>query len=61
MVLVGDLSGAVPEERRATLEYWGGRLKTMIARSLADDEERLDLSKEDRQGIGVPRQRSLGV
>jgi hypothetical protein len=32
----------------------------MIARSFADDEERLDASKEDRQGIGVPGQHSSG-
>ena len=54
--VVADLTRAVPEERRATLEYWGARLKTTIARSFADGEERLDASKEDRQGFGVPRQ-----
>jgi|SRR5580700_807758 uncharacterized membrane protein len=58
--LVADLAQAVPEERRATLKYWDGRLKTTIARSFADGEERLDASKEDRQGFGVPRQHSSG-
>src|SRR5271157_187055 len=56
--LIADLTRAVPEERRATLAYWGARLKTTIARSFADGEERLDASKEDRQGFGVPRQHS---
>ena len=56
--LVADLTQAVPEERRATLKYWRGRLQTTIARSFADGEERLDASKEDRQGFGVPRQHS---
>jgi uncharacterized membrane protein len=56
--LVADLTQAVPEERRATLRYWDGRLKATIARSFADGEERLDASKEDRQGFGVPRQHS---
>ncbi|MGA3315306.1 MAG: DUF2254 domain-containing protein [Candidatus Korobacteraceae bacterium] len=56
--LVADLTRAVPEERRATLEHWNGRLKTTIARSFADGEERLDASTEDRQGFGVPRQHS---
>ena len=54
--LVADLKRAVPKERRATLEYWSARLKTTIARSFADGEQRLDASKEDRQGFGVPRQ-----
>ena len=56
--LVADLTRAVPEQRRATLRYWDARLKTTIARSFADGEERLDASKEDRQGFGVPRQSS---
>ncbi len=56
--LVADLTRAVPEERRATLKHWNGRLKTTIARSFADNEERLDASTEDRQGFGVPRQHS---
>jgi uncharacterized membrane protein len=56
--LVADLTRAVPEERRATLKHWNGRLKTTIARSFADGEERLDASTEDRQGFGVPRQHS---
>jgi uncharacterized membrane protein len=55
--LVTDLALVVPEERRPTLRYWDARLKATIARSFADSEERLDASKEDRQGLGVPRQR----
>ena len=58
--LVADLTQAVPEERRETLKYWDRRLKTTIARSFADGEERLDASREDRQGFGVPRQHSSG-
>ena len=56
--LVADLTRAVPEQRRATLKYWDGRLKSTIARSFIDGEERLDASKEDRQGFGVSRQHS---
>jgi uncharacterized membrane protein len=54
--LVTDLTQAVPEERRPALKYWDARLKTTIARSFADGEERMDASREDRQGLGVPRQ-----
>ncbi len=56
--LVADLTEAVPQERHATLKYWDSRLKTTIARSFADGEQRLDASREDRQGFGVPRQHS---
>jgi uncharacterized membrane protein len=56
--LVNDLIPAVPEERRIALRYWVARLKTMIARSFADGEERIEASKEDRQGLGVPRHAS---
>jgi uncharacterized membrane protein len=58
--LVADLTLAVPEERRATLKYWDGRLKARIARSFEDTEERQEALKEDRQGLGVPRRHSSG-
>jgi len=58
--LVADLTRAVPEEHRPALRYWDARLKATIARSFADSEERLDASKEDRQGLGIPRQHSRG-
>jgi uncharacterized membrane protein len=58
--LVTDLTLAVPQERRPTLKYWDGRLKATIARSFEDGEERLEALKEDRQGLGVPRQHPSG-
>ena len=56
--LVADLIVAVPDERRPALMHWDGRLKATVARSFPDGEERLDASKADRQGLGVPRQPS---
>jgi uncharacterized membrane protein len=56
--LVSDLIPAVPEERRPALRHWDVRLKASIARSFADDEERLEALKEDRQGLGIPRHSS---
>jgi uncharacterized membrane protein len=53
--LVSDLSHVLSEERLPALRYWRARLKSTIARSFADGEERLEASKEDRQGLGVPR------
>jgi len=57
--LVADLTNAVPDQRRPALKHWGVRLKERVARSFPDIEERMDASKEDRQGLGVPRQDSL--
>jgi uncharacterized membrane protein len=51
--LVRDLALAVPQERRAKIEYWNGRLKATIARSFVDGEARLEAMQEDRQGLGV--------
>jgi len=53
--LITDLKNTVPEERRPALRYWDARLKATVARSFAGSEERLEASKEDRQGLGVPR------
>jgi uncharacterized membrane protein len=58
--LVTDLTQAVPEKRRPTLKYWETRLKAAVARSFADNEERMDATREDRQGLGAPRQRPSG-
>ena len=54
--LLADLLMAVPEERRAMVKYWHGRLKAAITRSFSDTEQRMEALKEDRQGLGVPRQ-----
>jgi uncharacterized membrane protein len=56
--LIADLSHAVPKERRPALESWDVRLKAIIARSFVDSDERLEASKQDRQGLGAPRQHS---
>jgi uncharacterized membrane protein len=58
--LVTELTQAVPQERRTALKYWNGRLKATIARSFEDGEERSEAMKEDRQGLGVPRQHPAG-
>jgi uncharacterized membrane protein len=56
--LVADLQHSIPEERRSALKYWSARLKTTIARSFPDSEERMEASREDRQGLGASRQTS---
>ena len=55
--LISDLIEALPQERRPALEHHRERLNATIARSFADEEEKLQASVEDRQGLGVPRAR----
>jgi uncharacterized membrane protein len=54
--VVNDLIGVVPEDRRPALRHWDVRLKTTIAHSFPDHEDRQEASKEDRQGLGMPRE-----
>jgi uncharacterized membrane protein len=56
--LIADLSRSVRKERLPALEYWDARLRAIIARSYADNEERSEASKQDRQGLGAPRHSS---
>ncbi len=55
--LLDDLISAVPDARRPALNVWQGRLRVSITRSFADGPDRQDASTDDRQGLGVPRQR----
>jgi uncharacterized membrane protein len=52
--LISDLIAALPRERHPALEYQRERLNATIARSFADDDEKLEASVEDRQGLGIP-------
>ncbi len=53
--MISDLIAALPQERHPALEHHRERLNATIARSFADDEEKLEASVEDRQGLGIPR------
>jgi uncharacterized membrane protein len=55
--LLGDLIAALPQERHEALKRHQNRLDTTIARSFPDQEEKLEASIEDRQGLGTPRRR----
>jgi len=52
--LISDLIAHVPEGRRLALRHWHGRVSATIARTFADEVERAEALKEDRQGLGVP-------
>jgi uncharacterized membrane protein len=53
--MISDLIAALPQERHPALEHHRERLNATIARSFSDEEEKLEASAEDRQGLGVPR------
>jgi uncharacterized membrane protein len=53
--LISDLIAALPPERHPALEHHRERLNATIARSFSNEEEKLEASVEDRQGLGVPR------
>jgi uncharacterized membrane protein len=54
--LLADLKIALPEERQAGLTAWQARVKATILSSYRTNEERAEAFKEDRQGLGAPRQ-----
>jgi uncharacterized membrane protein len=55
--LVTSLISVLPEQRRGALNYWEAKIENTIAGSFPNEEEKADASLEDRQGLGVPRQR----
>ena len=55
--LINDLIAALPTERHPALEHHRERLNASEARSFSDEEEKLEASEEDRQGLGVRAER----
>jgi uncharacterized membrane protein len=53
--LVSDLISILPEERHPALRDWQERLRFTVERSFADQQDKLDASAEDRQGLGSTR------
>ena len=55
--LLQDLSGQVLPERRAALEYYLVRVDKGIRRDFADADDQRDALEQDRQGLGMARER----
>ena len=55
--LLASLKSDLPEDRKASIQHWEHRVRSTIVRSVSDDEERLEASIEDRQGLGAPSRR----
>jgi uncharacterized membrane protein len=56
--LLQDLMNHVPPERRASLERYLERVDNGIRRSFEDIDDRKDALEEDRQGLGLARERT---
>jgi uncharacterized membrane protein len=50
--LLSELIDVLPEERRAALRYWLERLQSTVARTFSDQQDHLNASTADRQGLG---------
>lgn len=61
MALVGELLSIMPEERRPAVRYWRERFQSTVAAAFRDQEDILDASHEDRQGLGSSRRSSDSV
>ena len=55
--LVNELISILPEERQPVLRHWQERLQLTVVRSFPDQEDKLEASAEDRQGLGSTRRR----
>lgn len=61
MALVSELLSIMPEERRPAVRYWRERLQSTVASAFRDQEDILDASHEDRQGLGSSRRSPQSV
>ena len=55
--LIRTLIAHVPEDRRPALQEYLDRVDAGIARAFDDDDDRRDALEEDRQGLGLARER----
>jgi len=55
--LVAELISILPEERHSALREWQRRLQSTIDHSFANQQDKLDASAEDRQGLGSTRRK----
>jgi uncharacterized membrane protein len=58
--LVSDLIAALPPKRHVALHDWQRRIESTVARSFADEREKMEAVIADSQGLGVPRRRTAG-
>jgi uncharacterized membrane protein len=53
--LVNELISILPEERQPALRSWQERLEATVERAFTDQLDRIEASREDRQGLGSSR------
>jgi hypothetical protein len=56
--LVSELIEVLPDERRPALRYWQEQLQSTIDRTFGDQEDRVNASAVDRQGLGSSQRKA---
>jgi uncharacterized membrane protein len=56
--LVSELTDVLPEERRAALRHWQERLQSTVARTFSDQQDKMEASAADRQGLGSSQRKT---
>jgi len=59
--LLSELTSLLPEDRRPSVLEWLSRLQVTIDRSFRTQQDKIEASTEDRQGMGVSRARATGA
>lgn len=59
--LVSELMVVLPEERRPALRHWQERLRSTVERAFSDNDDKLEASREDRQGLGGSRRNTESI
>jgi uncharacterized membrane protein len=58
--LLSELISLLPEDRHASIMKWQSRLQMTVDRSFPVQQDNMEASTEDRQGMGVSRSRAIG-
>jgi uncharacterized membrane protein len=58
--LLSELIALLPEDRHASVREWQSRLQVTINRSFRAQQDKVEASTEDRQGMGVSRAKAAG-
>jgi uncharacterized membrane protein len=61
MALLADLSSVLPDERRTALIHWEQRLQVTITQSFSNEEDKMEASVEDRQGLGISQRQPTSL
>jgi uncharacterized membrane protein len=58
--LLSELISLLPEDRHPSIMKWKSRLQMTVDRSFPVQQDNMEASTEDRQGMGVSRNKAIG-